>query len=166
MDLVLNDAARVAAVGAGATAVMDVWLWLLKRAGVPTMNMAMVGRWLGHLRHGQWAHEAIGKSPAVAGEGPMGWLAHYAIGIAFAFVLAGVYGVRWAYQPSPGAALTVGLGTVLLPWLVIQPAMGAGVASMKTSQPLGNSLKSLVNHAVFGWGLYASAHVVSVFFPA
>ena len=34
-------------IGIGATLVMDVWLLALKRAGVPTLNFAMLGRWVG-----------------------------------------------------------------------------------------------------------------------
>ena len=35
-------------VGIGATAVMDAWLLLLSRLGVPTASFALVGRWIGH----------------------------------------------------------------------------------------------------------------------
>ena len=40
--------AHIAAVGIGATALMDLWLLLLARLGVPTTGFAMVGRWVGH----------------------------------------------------------------------------------------------------------------------
>ena len=35
--------AHIAAVGIGATALMDGWLWLLSRLGVPSTGFAMVG---------------------------------------------------------------------------------------------------------------------------
>ena len=44
----LTDPAAVLAVGAGATVVMDAWLLLLQRLGVPTSSFALIGRWVGH----------------------------------------------------------------------------------------------------------------------
>ena len=55
----------------------------------------------------------------------------------------------------PGPAAQLGLGTVVAPFLVMQPAMGAGVAASRTPNPAAARLQSLVTHAVFGLGLYA-----------
>jgi hypothetical protein len=52
---------------------------------------------------------------------------------------------------------------VALPLFVMQPAMGAGVASSGTPTPLKNCLRSLANHTVFGLGLYVSAVVITRF---
>jgi hypothetical protein len=38
--------AQIVVVGIGATAVMDAWLALLVRMGVPTTSFALVGRWV------------------------------------------------------------------------------------------------------------------------
>ena len=53
-------------IGLGATVVFDLWLALLKRMGVKTMNMAFVGRWAGHLLQGRFTHASIAAAPAVA----------------------------------------------------------------------------------------------------
>jgi hypothetical protein len=139
---------------------MDAWLLLLQRLGIPTLNFAFIGRWVGHLARGRWAHESIGKAPPVRGELALGWLTHYAAGIAFAGVLVALFGMAWARSPSLWPALAVGIGTVLVPFLVMQPAMGAGIASSRTPTPGLNRLRSLANHTVFGAGLYAAAVVV------
>jgi len=56
--------------------------------------------------------------------------------------------------------------TVLMPWLVMQPALGLGVASAKTPNPAGARVKSLATHTVFGLGLYLSALVLAaLLFP-
>jgi hypothetical protein len=52
----------------------------------------------------------------------------------------------------------MGVITVLAPWLLLQPALGAGIASSKTPRPLFNALKSLVTHTVFGVGLFLAAY--------
>lgn len=57
----------------------------------------------------------------------------------------------------------MGIGTVVLPLFVMQPAMGAGFASSRTATPVLNVLKSLANHTVFGLGLYATALGIASF---
>ena len=54
-------------------------------------------------------------------------------------------------------ALCIGISTVLAPLLVLQPALGAGIASSKTPTPVINCLESLVTHTVYGLGLYLAA---------
>lgn len=147
----------IALVGAGATAVMDLWLVLLRRLGVPTLNFAFIGRWAAHGLRGRFVHAAIARAAPVPGELAWGWLVHYAAGIAFAAVLVAVQGTAWTLQPTLAPAVATGLATVLLPLFVMQPAMGAGVASSRTPTPLKNVLRSLANHGVFGLGLYLSA---------
>jgi len=147
----------VALVGVGATALMDAWLVLLSRLGVPTTSFAMVGRWVGHMRGGRFAHAAIQKAPVVRHELGLGWLTHYAIGIAFSALLVGIQGAAWLEQPTLLPALAVGVATVAAPWFVMQPAMGSGFLASKTPSPLKNGLRNLANHAVFGAGLYLAA---------
>lgn len=153
----LASAARIAAIGILATAVMDVGVLLLKRLGVPTLDFALIGRWVGHLARGRWAHTPIGKAAPVRGELALGWLTHYAVGVAFAGVLVAVHGLAWTRQPSLLPALCIGVATVAAPWFVMQPAMGAGIAARKTPTPWRNRARSLANHTVFGAGLYLAA---------
>jgi hypothetical protein len=72
-------------------------------------------------------------------------------------VLVALFGVEWTRGPTLLPALAVGLATVAAPWLVMQPAMGAGIAASKTPTPAMNRARSLANHAVFGIGLYLCA---------
>jgi hypothetical protein len=147
-------------IGIGATIVFDLWLLLLKRMGVKTMNMAFIGRWAGHLAQGRFAHDSIAAAQAVNGEHALGWLVHYATGVAFAGALVAVAGQGWLHAPSIGPALAVGIATVGAPLFVMQPSMGLGVASSKTPTPLKNFLRSVANHTVFGLGLYLSALLI------
>lgn len=148
---------HIALVGIGATAVMDAWLALLSRLGVPTTSFSLVGRWVGHLSRGQIAHAAISKATPVEFELGLGWLTHYLIGIAFAGLLVAVQGTAWLEQPTYLPALAVGVVTVAAPWFVMQPAMGSGFLASKTPAPLTNCMRNLVNHAMFGSGLYLAA---------
>lgn len=153
----LPDLPRLLPIGLGATAVMDLWLWVLARLGVPTLDFAPLGRWVAHLPRGRFVHEAIGPAAPVHGERAWGWLTHYGVGIAFAALLVVLQGWAWAHRPTLGPALAFGLATVLVPLFVMQPAMGAGLAASRTPAPWRNRLRSLANHAVFGLGLYLAA---------
>lgn len=148
--------------GAGATAIMDLW-GLARRPlfGIPRPDYGLVGRWLAHKRHGRFRHESIGVSPAVRGERLVGWTAHYLIGIAFAALLPGIWGIGWIQRPTVGPAVLVGIATVAAPFLVMQPAMGAGIAASRTPRPAAARVQSLVTHGVFGLGLYAAGWAAS-----
>jgi Protein of unknown function (DUF2938) len=157
----IDGAIRVVLIGVGATVAMDAWRLLMKRLRVPTPDFALVGRWAGHLARGRWSHAAIAKAAPVAGERALGWALHYATGVAFAALLVAIAGTAWMRSPTPLPALVVGLGTVAVPLFVMQPAMGAGIASSRTATPLKNTLRSVANHAAFGVGLYLAAVAVA-----
>ncbi|WP_050626797.1 DUF2938 domain-containing protein [Bradyrhizobium viridifuturi] len=153
-------------IGTGATVAMDIWGMVRKHLlGMPSLDYALVGRWLGHLASGRLHHDRIAASPPVAGERAVGWAAHYLIGIGFAGVLLAIFGLDWARQPTIGPALLVGIGTVAAPFLIMQPAMGAGIAASRMPHPWFARLQSLVTHTVFGLGLYAAGWLVRALLP-
>ncbi|MFJ4371378.1 DUF2938 domain-containing protein [Pseudomonas japonica] len=147
-------------IGIAATVLMDGWTLLLKRLGVATLDYAMLGRWAGHLLRGQVHHAGIARAEPVSHERAWGWALHYAVGLLFAAGLLLVVGEGWLQAPTPGPALIFGLVTVLLPWCVMQPAMGAGFFASRTPTPWRNRLRSLGTHGVFGVGLYLGACLV------
>ena len=98
------------------------------------------------------------------GESALGWGAHYLIGMAFASLML-LWGEAWIRQPTLAPALLVGALTVAAPFLVMQPAMGAGIAASRTPRPGAARLQSLINHCVFGLGLYLSALAIARFLP-
>lgn len=157
----LEVVAQVVLLGAGATVVMDAWMLLMKALGVPTLNIALVGRWVGHACQGRFAHSSIGQAMPVRGEVALGWIAHYVTGVVFAILLVWMEGVAWLQAPTFLPALVLGVVTVAVPLLVIQPAMGAGFASSKTPTPGKNCLRSLMSHGVFGVGLYLAALAIT-----
>lgn len=146
------------AIGVGATAVMDVWAVALKRYWcIPSLNLAMVGRWLGHLPRGTLRHVNIAQAAPVRDEAVLGWTAHYLIGVLFAAVLLALVGDQWVQAPTFAPALLAGLVSVAAPFCILQPGMGAGLAASKTPHPAAARLRSLMAHAAFGIGLYLAA---------
>lgn len=161
----MNDLTCILFTGAGATALMDLWAIARNRLlGVPPPDYGLVGRWLAHMAlSARFRHERISAAPVVPGEHCIGWAAHYLIGISFAALLPGIWGAAWFRQPTPVPALLVGVGTVIAPFLLMQPAMGAGIAASRTPRPDAARLQSLVTHTIFGLGLYIAAQAARVF---
>lgn len=154
--------ARTCLIGAGATIAMDVWALVRRRVfGVPALGYALVGRWLAWLPRGRVVHTPIAVTPPVRGEGAIGWAAHYLIGIAFAAVPVALWGAAWLREPTLASAMIVGVASVAAPFFVLQPALGAGIAARHTPRPWAARIHSVVTHAVFGAGLYASAWTVA-----
>lgn len=149
---------RSVLIGAGATALMDLWAILLNRVfGLALPNWALVGRWFWHLPRGAVFHDDIAAAPPYAHELALGWIAHYAIGILYAAVLLVVAGPGWAAHPTFLPAWIVGLVTVGAGWFLLQPGMGAGWAASR--RPNANQIRilNIVAHTVFALGLYGSA---------
>ncbi len=81
----MNNLLFILLIGIGATAVMDLWGIMRKPLlGIPPPDYRMVGRWIAHMTHGQFCHNAIAASSPMRGEHAIGWTVHYLIGIAFA----------------------------------------------------------------------------------
>ncbi len=143
-------------VGCGATAATDLWAAVRRRLlGMAPPDFCQVGRWIGLMTRGRIRHAAIAAAPPVRRECLTGWVAHYAIGTAFAALLLGICGVGWLRQPALGPALIVGAGTVFAPLLVMQPAMGVPFTARR-------ALHSLITHLVFGAGLYAAGWITNL----
>ena len=146
------------AIGVGATAVMDVWAVALKRFWcIPSLNFAMVGRWLRHLPRGTLRHVNIAQAAPVRDEAILGWTFHYAVGVLFAAMLLVLAGQEWVQGPTFAPALLAGLVSVAAPFCILQPGMGAGLAASKTPHPAAARLRSLMAHTAFGVGLYLAA---------
>ncbi len=163
MTEALEFLVRGALIGVGGAAVMDLWALLARRAfNVQGLDYALLGRWIGHFPRGRFVHGRIASADPVRGERPLGWAAHYSIGIAFALVLLGIWGPEWAQAPTIGPALVIGLGTIVAPWCVMQPALGMGIAASRMPSPGSVRVRNIATHAAYGVGLYASALVLAI----
>ncbi len=145
-------------VGIGATALMDLWGVLRRQVlGARGLDLAMLGRWIGHMTRGRFRHANIGDASLVRRERSLGWGTHYLIGVSFSMLLLTTCGLDWLRQPTPGPALTIGILTVAAPLFLMQPAMGLGVAASRAPNPWRVRLHSLMSHTAFGLGLYVTA---------
>ncbi len=148
---------RIIATGIGATVIMDLWGILLKSFGVKGLDMAHLGRWVLTIFQGKWFHVSIANSPTMEGELVTGWITHYLIGVSLCFLLVLVYGSTWLERPTLKPPLVIGLITVILPLLILQPALGGGYFASKSAHPFISILRSFSSHIIYGAGLYGVA---------
>ena len=149
-------------VGLGATLLIDLWALLLRRGfNIPSLNYCLLGRWLLHMPGGTIVHHSIAAAQQKPHECALGWVAHYLIGASFALVFVLIAPASWLERPTLWPALAFGVATTLVPYFVMQPSFGLGVAAAKTANPNQARLKSLMTHTVFGVGLYIWAVLLS-----
>ncbi len=156
------------AIGIGATLVMDLWNLFLKRFfNIPSLNYCLLGRWLRHMPEGTLRHANISAARPKALECPVGWVAHYTIGVVFALALVVLTSGDWLARPTVLPAALFGIGTVVFPFFILQPSFGLGIAASRTPNSTQARLNSLMTHIVFGLGLYVCAlgvsHVLKVY---
>lgn len=141
--------------GIGATLTFDLWGLFLKHAfKIPPSNICLVGRWLRYMPDGVFKHANIATTPRKSAECQVGWMAHYLIGIAFAFIFIAVIGTQWLEHPTLVSAVVFGVITTLAPFLIMQPAFGFGMAASRSANPGQARIRTVMNHIAFGFGLY------------
>ena len=149
-------------IGLGATLTTDLWALILKRAfKITSPNYCLVGRWLRYMPEGTFKHLNIASAPPKGAECTVGWIAHYMIGVTFAIVFVALANDNWLQRPTLLPAIVFGVGTVLLPFFIMQPSFGLGLASSKMPNPSQARFRSLMTHTAFGAGLYLSASLVN-----
>ncbi|MCI0555588.1 MAG: DUF2938 domain-containing protein [Anaerolineae bacterium] len=149
-------------IGLGATLTFDLWAQFLKHFfKITPSNICLVGRWLRYMPEGTFKHSNIASAPQKSAECAVGWIAHYMIGVTLAIAFVALVGNNWLQHPTLIPAIVFGVVTVLAPFFIMQPALGLGFAASKTSNPAQARLRSLMNHAAFGVGLYFFALLVN-----
>ena len=142
-------------IGLGATLTTDLWALFLRRVfKITSPNYCLVGRWLRYMPEGIFNHSNIASAPQKSAECTVGWIAHYLIGITFAIAFVAFVGNNWLQHPKLIPAIIFGVVTVLMPFFIMQPSFGLGLAASKTSNPMQARFRSLINHTAFGIGLY------------
>ena len=148
---------RAVGIGALATSTMDIGALVGQKLGVAGGGTCrtgpdILGRWLGYLVRGTFSHRDILLAPPIAGEAPIGFVAHYAIGLVLTllyFVLIGISGLA----PAPWIAIGYSIATSIFAWCMMFPSQGYGVMGSRVPAPARLGRFSLYNHLIFGVGL-------------
>jgi hypothetical protein len=156
----MEQALFVLVTGITATVAIDLWATFANRIlGWPRTNWGLVGRWIGHMRDGQFTHVSIGSSPTIAHESILGWSFHYVVGCIYAALYLMYVSIAQAGKPTLVSAVLFGWVTILSPWLLMQPALGLGICASKAPRPNLVRLQNLIIHTIFGLALYYSYQV-------
>ncbi|MBO3142239.1 DUF2938 domain-containing protein [Dermatophilus congolensis] len=91
-------------------------------------------------------------------EHEIGLVAHYVIGVGFALAFVAVR-PGWLNKPTLVPAMTAGLATCAVPWLLMQPAWDMDLAASKVPDPAMARLRTVRAHTMYGLGTWASARM-------
>ena len=142
-------------IGVIATIGMDIWAAIAKHVlRLPTADWSLVGRWFGHMPRGIFVHRPISAAVPIPYELVIGWAGHYLTGASYGLMYLYLVQIVVNRSPSLLSALVFGLVTLLMPWFVMQPALGAGFFAVRTPRPGVTRLTNLSMHTVFGISLY------------
>jgi hypothetical protein len=156
----MEQAFLIFVMGITATVAIDLWATFANKIlGWPRTNWGLVGRWIGHMRDGQFKHVSIASSPAIAHESILGWAFHYVVGCIYAALYLMYVSTAQAGKPTLVSAVLFGWVTILSPWLLMQPALGLGICASKAPRPNLVRLQNLFIHTIFGLALYYSYQV-------
>ena len=155
----MNSYALAYAGGFVGAVLMDITETLAARAGLTSgVSVALVGRWALGLLRGQWVHADIARSPARAGEVPMGWAFHLLVGgggVALLYA-AWLQAAGWTLPAHRlWGGVVFGAATSLLPWLLLLPSFGWGWFGRRGPQGSNALLASTVSHLPYGLGVGA-----------
>lgn len=117
--------------GVLATYGMDVGARRIVAPALGVKPPSNLGRWIGYMLKGRFAHEDITKAEPVAHEARIALVAHYAIGL----ILGAGYGpLLRVPQPRENTlprAVAYGAATTVFPWFWMFPARGQGVIGLR-----------------------------------
>ena len=143
--------------GVCATLVMDASMVLASRLApelfaTDKVDVNLIGRWAAGLGRGRRRGVEITAAPRVRGEVAVGLGAHYLTGIALteAYLMAlSALGLR----PGPVKATAFGVGTAVLPLVVMYPSMGYGCCGRHSGDARRLVSLMLLGHVAFGAGI-------------
>jgi len=144
--------------GVFATVVLDLWQRVLHRVGgIPPTNWGIVGRWFAHMPRGRFVHAAIADAEPVANEAVIGWVMHYLIGVVYGLVYLGIVVLLPGGTPTLLNGFVFGLLSVVVPWFLMQPALGVGIMGSKAPNPAVPRYGALAAHILYGVALWGGA---------
>lgn len=151
-------------IGTLTTLFMDGIAWLREKIfQIKPLNYAFVGRWVLSWKDKKYFHENIVTSPTKKHEALWGWCIHYLIGIFWVFLYL-VLNNLYSFDDIFLSILIFSLSTTLVPFLIMQPALGFGLFASKTPSPLVSIKNSLIIHTFFGFGMYIFYKLLIVYF--
>ena len=136
------------------TIAMDSLNYLFAQKGfLVKIDVKMIGRMSAGWINGRFCYRDPSQMKPEAKEGPLGYVIHYAIGIALAIPFVLGWELLVGGPVSPIWVLVYGVATTAASVFVVYPSMGLGVFGMRSPEGIRAPLSSLANHFFFGIGM-------------
>ena len=141
-------------IGIGSCIVFDVWQRIFQIfTSIPPSNWTLVGRWfIGLISNGQLIANQLSRQPEAKHETPTGWIVHYVVGIAYAYVLFILVQLE-VFELTITHGLVFGVVSVLVPWLSFASNGECQNYGSKTPNPKMACALTLMMHSLFGLSL-------------
>ena len=150
----MNSIMTGVAAGVLGTITMDSLNHLFARKGlIIKIDIRMIGRMSAGWANGRFCFRDPGQMKQIAHEVLLGYLTHYAIGIALAIPFVLGWSLLVGDPVSPIWTLAYGIATTAASVFVVHPSMGLGVFGMRSPEGIRAPLSSLANHFFFGIGM-------------
>lgn len=152
---------RMVLVGVFSTLTMDLLSAVAIRLRlVAPLAPNLIGRWFVSVARAQPYHADIARAAAVNHELAIAIPIHYTIGVTLAAVyLWAISELGWP-KGDLLVAVAFGLGTSVLPWLLMFPSMGYGFFGAHGPAGTRLFLSSLLSHAFFGLGIWVAIRIL------
>lgn len=138
---------------------MDITETYASKVGVSSgVTVALVGRWFLGLLRGRLRHDNILDVNPQRHEVLAGWLFHFLVGGGVVALFYPLFFLLTGLSPPSNhlvGGLVFGLATSLLPWFILLPSFGWGVAGRRGPQGTNALLASTVSHIPYGLGVGA-----------
>ena len=142
------------AAGVLGTLLMDLLNHLASRSGlILRIDMRAIGRMSAGWARGHFFYREPGEMKQVGNELLIGYLTHYAIGLALAVPFVLGWGLLLGELVSPAWVLAYGILTTAASVFFVYPSMGLGVFGRKSPEGIRAPLSSLANHSFFVIGM-------------
>ena len=86
---------------------------------------------------------------------------HYLVGAGYGLLLVAIWGTEWLESPRIAPTMILVLVLIVLPYFVMMPGMGMGIAASRTPKPNVARLKSVLGHSIFGCGMFLTAWLLA-----
>jgi hypothetical protein len=157
MDLIVMGVVA----GVLGTLAMDSLNHLFSRTGmILKIDVKMIGRMSAGWARGRFRYRHPGDIEQVANELLYGYIAHYAIGVALAFVYVLGWDLLVGGPASPVWALVYGVATTVASYFFVFPSMGLGVCGRRSPEGIKAPLSALANHLFYGVGMAVAIALV------
>ena len=146
---------EIVLMGIFSTLVMDIGEETVKALFPINESMApqYLGRWILNMFNGVFIHDNIQTAIHFSFEMPVAISFHYFTGIFLVGIFLWLRNNIKIFPSSMYMGLVYGWLTILLPWLIMFPALGFGFFGLGAHNGINNIIASIIAHSFFGLGI-------------